>query len=41
MKDIILTGIAYICAGGVLIFGSIFCFCAVVMQKLEGDETQT
>jgi len=38
MKDIILTIIAYFCAGGVLLFGSLFCACAVVMQRQEGEE---
>lgn len=38
MKDIILTGIAYICAGGAILFSSLFCFWAWAMQKLEGDE---
>lgn len=37
MKDIILTGIAYICAGGVLIFGSLFCVSAVALQKQDSE----
>lgn len=36
MKDIILYGIAIICAGGVLLFGGLFCAFAVAMQRQEG-----
>ena len=38
MKDIILTGIAYICIGGVILFSSLFCAFACTMKKREGAE---
>lgn len=34
MKDIILTGIAIICGGGVILFSALFC----ALQKQEGAE---
>lgn len=40
MKDIILYGIAIICAGGVLLFGSLFCAFARSMQRQEGAESR-
>lgn len=40
MKDIILTGIAYFCAGGAILFTCLFCAFAVSMQKEEGAESR-
>lgn len=36
MKDIILAGIAFFCAVGVILFSCLFCALAVSMQKEEG-----
>jgi hypothetical protein len=38
MKDIILTGIAIICGGGVILFSALFCAFACALQKQEGAE---
>lgn len=40
MKDLIISIIAFFCAGGACFFALLFCILACAMQRQEGAENQ-